>query len=78
MPILLPLCFSFVLFHGSVVFADYRGSVSAEHGIGIDKIRWLAQCRSPEEIELMRTMKKSLDPGNLLNPGRIFEEPITD
>jgi len=48
------------------------GSVSAEHGIGIDKLAWLPHSRSAEEIALMRTLKRSLDPKNLLNPGRVL------
>ena len=51
--------------------ADYGGSVSAEHGIGLDKRHWLGHSRQPTEIELMRTLKRSLDPKNLLNPGRV-------
>ena len=47
------------------------GSISAEHGIGTDKLPWLPYSRSPSEIELMRTLKKALDPRNLLNPGRV-------
>ncbi|MEJ2297501.1 MAG: FAD-binding oxidoreductase [Woeseiaceae bacterium] len=50
----------------------YGGSVSAEHGIGMDKIKWLSHSRSPEDIALMRTLKKSLDPKNILNPGRVL------
>lgn len=48
------------------------GSVSAEHGIGIEKLDWLPHSRSREDIELMRTLKRSLDPGNILNPGRVL------
>jgi FAD/FMN-containing dehydrogenase len=48
------------------------GSISAEHGIGKTKKPWLAISRSPEEIALMRSLKVSLDPHNLLNPGLIF------
>jgi FAD/FMN-containing dehydrogenase len=48
------------------------GSVSAEHGIGIEKKEWLPQSRTAEEIELMRGMKRLLDPENLLNPGKII------
>jgi FAD/FMN-containing dehydrogenase len=47
------------------------GSVSAEHGIGIEKKEWLPQSRTAEEIDLMRSMKRMLDPENLLNPGKI-------
>jgi len=48
------------------------GSISAEHGIGIEKKRWLGKSRSHAEIELMRGLKKLLDPGNLLNPGKVI------
>jgi FAD/FMN-containing dehydrogenase len=51
--------------------ADFGGSVSAEHGIGTEKIAWLPSCRSSAEIGLMRSLKHSLDPKNLLNRGRV-------
>jgi FAD/FMN-containing dehydrogenase len=51
----------------------YGGSISAEHGIGLVKKEYLAYSRSPAEIALMRTLKRALDPDNLLNPGKIFD-----
>lgn len=48
------------------------GSVSAEHGIGIQKRAYLAMSRSPEELLTMKTIKRALDPNNILNPGKIF------
>ncbi len=48
------------------------GSISAEHGIGIEKRRWLPMSRNAQEIALMRTLKNALDPRGILNPGRIF------
>jgi FAD/FMN-containing dehydrogenase len=48
------------------------GSVSAEHGIGIEKLGWLAHSRTPTEISLMKLMKTSLDPKNILNRGRVL------
>ncbi len=48
------------------------GSVSAEHGIGLEKRDYLSYSRSPDEIALMRTLKKAFDPRNILNPGKIF------
>jgi FAD/FMN-containing dehydrogenase len=49
------------------------GSVSAEHGIGIDKKKVLGVTRSENEIELMRSLKLTLDPKGLLNQGRVFD-----
>lgn len=45
------------------------GSVSAEHGIGRAKTRWLGLSRSAAEIAAMRAVKTALDPAGLLNPG---------
>ncbi len=49
-----------------------NGSVSAEHGIGLEKKPYLSLSRSPEEIAMMRTLKASLDPKNILNPGKLL------
>jgi len=48
---------------------EHRGSVSAEHGIGLEKRAYLG---SKEEIALMQTLKQSLDPRSILNPGKVF------
>jgi FAD/FMN-containing dehydrogenase len=48
------------------------GSISAEHGIGVLKKADLGRYRDPVEIELMRTLKKALDPRNILNPGKVI------
>ncbi len=48
------------------------GSISAEHGIGIDKRPWLGLSRSADELKLMRELKQLLDPQNLLNPGKVI------
>lgn len=50
------------------------GSISAEHGIGQLKVDELVRYKSPIEIELMKTLKKTLDPKNLMNPGKIFRD----
>src|SRR5690606_3363736 len=49
-----------------------HGSVSAEHGIGRLKLPYLAISRTPAEIALMRTLKRAMDPHNILNPGRVL------
>ena len=50
-----------------------NGSVSAEHGVGLEKKPYLHLCRSETELTLMRTLKQALDPKGLLNPGKIFD-----
>ena len=54
------------------VLGRYAGSISAEHGIGTLKRPWLHLSRTPEEIALMRTLKTSLDPRGILNPGKVI------
>lgn len=53
--------------------ASRQGSVSAEHGIGLEKRPYLKLCRTPQEIEAMRTLKRAFDPRGILNPGKILE-----
>ena len=56
-----------------IVYGALRGgSVSAEHGIGLEKRDYLAFSRSPAEIALMRTLKTALDPHDILNPGKVI------
>ena len=49
------------------------GSITAEHGVGLEKKMWLHLSRSQEEITLMKTLKSALDPKGILNRGKIFE-----
>lgn len=53
--------------------AAINGSVSAEHGVGLEKKPWLGICRSPDEIALMQRLKCALDPKSILNPGKIID-----
>ena len=50
----------------------YRGSISAEHGIGMLKKHDLHFSRSALEISIMKNIKSLLDPAQILNPGKIF------
>jgi len=62
-----------------VLAAGMGGSISAEHGIGVAKARWLSLSRSPAEIAAFRAIKRALDPDGVLNPGVLFppdREPI--
>lgn len=49
------------------------GSISAEHGIGLEKKPWLDVSRTADERGLMADLKRLLDPGNILNPGKIMD-----
>jgi D-lactate dehydrogenase (cytochrome) len=53
---------------------ELEGTVSAEHGIGKLKVKFLKSMYSPDEIEQMQLIKKTLDPRLLLNSGNIFGE----
>lgn len=50
------------------------GTISAEHGIGVAKARWLARARGKTELRAMRALKRALDPQGLLNPGVLLVE----
>ncbi|PCI34230.1 MAG: FAD-binding oxidoreductase [Alphaproteobacteria bacterium] len=52
---------------------QYGGSVSAEHGIGMEKKPYLAISRNKNEISVMRLLKTAFDPKDILNPGRVLE-----
>jgi FAD/FMN-containing dehydrogenase len=56
---------------------QYGGSVSAEHGIGLEKKPWLEVSRNAIEIGMMSDLKQLLDPQGILNPGKIFDIPTT-
>ena len=60
-----PTMFELVRKHG--------GSISAEHGIGLLKKDYLSFSRSPAELDMLRTLKRALDPNNILNPGKILD-----
>jgi FAD/FMN-containing dehydrogenase len=51
---------------------DFSGSISAEHGIGQEKIDELARYAQQVELDAMRTLKRAFDPRNIMNPGKIF------
>ncbi|MGR3793949.1 FAD-binding oxidoreductase [Vannielia sp. SX4] len=55
------------------LLAELEGSFSAEHGLGRAKVGDLQRWGDPVRIEMMRSIKKSLDPLGILNPGAIFK-----
>jgi FAD/FMN-containing dehydrogenase len=59
----------------SVVFAvvkKFGGSISAEHGIGVMKRDLLPSVKDPVALDLMRNLKRMLDPKGILNPGKVL------
>ena len=51
-----------------------RGSISAEHGIGVVKKPFLHHSRDAAQLALMRRLKAMLDPAGILNPGRVVPD----
>lgn len=54
------------------VVRRYHGSISAEHGIGTLKRDFLSWSRSEAELDVMRAVKRALDPTGILNPGKVL------
>jgi D-lactate dehydrogenase (cytochrome) len=54
------------------VVAKHGGSISAEHGIGVMKRDLLPKVKDPVAYDLMRTLKRALDPKGILNPGKVL------
>ena len=54
------------------VVQELGGSFSAEHGVGLSKRASMARRKDPVALDVMRSLKTLLDPGNLLNPGKIL------
>ena len=61
---------SIFLVHG--VVARYGGSISAEHGVGQLKRDLLCVFKDPVALDLMRALKRTLDPKGILNPGKVL------
>ncbi len=53
--------------------AELNGSISAEHGIGRSRMSELAHYKSDVELDLLRTVKRALDPSNIMNPGKVLK-----
>jgi FAD/FMN-containing dehydrogenase len=54
------------------IVLKYGGSVSAEHGVGIVKRDYLPKIKDPVAYDLMKTLKRTLDPKGILNPGKVL------
>jgi len=49
------------------------GTITGEHGVGLAKKAFLPKAMGNASLELMRQLKRTLDPDNILNPGKIFD-----
>jgi FAD/FMN-containing dehydrogenase len=54
------------------IVGEFDGTVTAEHGIGVMKRKYLSLCRSENEIALMRLLKNAMDPNGILNRNRVI------
>lgn len=52
---------------------SFGGAISGEHGIGFDKKAYLPLQVTPPLLDLMKSIKRTFDPNNILNPGKIFD-----
>jgi FAD/FMN-containing dehydrogenase len=53
------------------VVMKFGGSISAEHGVGVMKRALIAELKDPVAIDVMGMLKRTLDPKNILNPGKV-------
>lgn len=58
------------------ICADAGGTISGEHGIGIEKLREMSFVFSENDLNVMRQVKKAFDPDGILNPGKVVPEAI--
>ena len=54
------------------VVAELNGSISAEHGLGVLKVEEIKQYKGALELDLMRAIKRTLDPDGIMNPGKVL------
>src|SRR5918996_748266 len=57
----------------SALVRQFKGSLSAEHGVGIARTEYMRDQLGDELLEVMREIKNAFDPKNIFNPGKIFE-----
>ena len=62
----------------SALVRQYKGAYSGEHGDGLCRGEWIAWQFGPKLNDAFRAIKQHLDPGNLLNPGKIIDPPRMD
>jgi FAD/FMN-containing dehydrogenase len=58
------------------IVARHGGSIAAEHGVGQHKIAQLPRYKDPVALDLMRMLKRTLDPRGIMNPGKVLGEVL--
>jgi FAD/FMN-containing dehydrogenase/Fe-S oxidoreductase len=58
----------------SALVRQFKGSLSAEHGVGIARTEYMREQLGDELLEVMREIKRTFDPKNIFNPGKIFDD----
>jgi FAD/FMN-containing dehydrogenase/Fe-S oxidoreductase len=58
----------------SALVRQFKGSLSAEHGVGIARTEYMREQLGDELLEVMRSIKRAFDPKNIFNPGKIFAD----
>jgi glycolate oxidase len=56
--------------------ADAGGTISGEHGVGLEKLRETSFIFCEQDLEFERTIKKAFDPRDIMNPGKMIPEPV--
>lgn len=59
----------------SALTRKYQGSLAAEHGVGICRSEFMDEQLGPAVLDVMREIKRIIDPNNMMNPGKIFPDP---
>jgi glycolate oxidase len=54
---------------------EYGGSITGEHGVGVDKSRYLPKMFTADDLDTMQLVRCAFDPASLCNPGKIFPTP---
>jgi glycolate oxidase len=54
---------------------EHGGSITGEHGVGVDKSRYMPRMFSPDDLDTMQLLRCAFDPAGLCNPGKVFPTP---
>ncbi len=54
---------------------EYGGSITGEHGVGVDKSRYMPKMFGPDDLDTMQLIRCAFDPASLCNPGKVFPTP---